>query len=283
MTNRDTRRIDPEQDFFASRFGNAQAISWRNRRFGFLVDPFFDLRLALSKAKQRLNENFRRMPQARVLLVGIEVPGREQDIKEVVNALTRSRHHVTQLIVPMESRGKFDNVNYAISQIDLFRYDWIVVADDDIAVPSGFLDHTLYLAAELDFKMFQPAHRFHSCSTYQVNQRHWNTLARETNFVECGPVFGFHHSTFDSLLPFPNLRWAWGIDVYWSELARRRGWKIGVLDAVPIRHKRPIGRSYGRIAAIEEARAFLSERHVNHCRRRFLTTVRSIYEIELPV
>jgi hypothetical protein len=272
--------VDPEHDFYDSPFGNAQTISWRNRRFGRFVDPFYDARLALSPGKRRLRQSLEQSPKLNVLVVGIAVPGREGDVEAVVNAMRQSRHRVDVSIVPMADRGKFDNVNHALSQVATDRYHWIIVTDDDITTPPGLLDESLFLAAKLDFRIFQPAHRFHSFSTYQVNQRHWNTLARETYFVESGPLLGFHHSTFGALLPFPSLRWAWGIDVYWSDLARRSGWKIGVIDAVPIRHKRRIGRSYGQVAAIEQARAFLGEHKVDHRRQNFLRTIHRLYDLD---
>lgn len=274
--------VDPEHDFYASPFGNAQTVSWRNRRFGRVVDPFFDVRLALSQGKRELRQNLHQSPRLSVLIIGIAVPGREDDIKTVVDAIAQSRHEVDILVVPMGDRGKFDNVNHAISQVDPEKYDWVIVTDDDITTPEGLLDECLFLAMELELKIFQPAHRFHSFSTYRINQRHWNTLARETHFVESGPLLGFHRSTFKSLFPFPALRWAWGIDVYWSELARRLGWKIGVVDAVPIRHKRRIGRSYGQVVAIEQARAFLREHKLDHRRQNFLRNVRKIYALDEP-
>jgi len=278
----DLNRVDPEHDFYASSFGNAQTISWRNRRFGRLVDPFFDARLALNRGKHRLRQSLDQSARLSVLIVGIAVPGREQESETVVKAIAQSRHRVDCRVVPMEDRGKFANVNYALSQVDPTQYDWIIVTDDDITTPAGLLDECLYLSEKLNFRIFQPAHRFHSFCTYQVNQRHWDTLARETRFVESGPLIGFHQSTFKALLPFPSVHWTWGIDVYWSELARRRDWKIGVIDAIPIRHKRRIGRSYGQVVAIEQARAFLAEHKLDHRRQNFLRTIRKVYDLAEP-
>ena len=63
---------------------------------------------------------------------------------------------------------------------------------------------------------------------------------------------------FDALLPFPDLQMGWGLDAYWSALAERKGWKLGVIDAVPIRHTRPVAASYPRDAAVAEADRFLA-------------------------
>ena len=86
-------------------------------------------------------------------------------------------------------------------------------------------------------------------------------MVRETRFVEIGPVVAFHHVTFEALLPFPPLRFGWGLDQHWSALALQYGWRIGVVDATPIRHGlRRIAASYGHDEAIAEARRFLDGR-----------------------
>ena len=84
---------------------------------------------------------------------------------------------------------------------------------------------------------------------------------RETGFVEIGPVTAFHAETFETLLPFPPLRMGWGLDVHWAALARERGWRMGIVDAVPVLHAlAPPAAAYPRDAAIAEARAFLDGR-----------------------
>jgi len=79
--------------------------------------------------------------------------------------------------------------------------------------------------------------------------------------VEIGPVTAFARATFPSLLPFPELRMGWGLDVHWAAIAREQGWRCGVIDAVSIRHRvAPAADAYSREAALAEARAFLAER-----------------------
>jgi hypothetical protein len=53
----------------------------------------------------------------------------------------------------------------------------------------------------------------------------------------------------------------WGLDMHWAALARSHGWRCGVIDAVPVRHRvAPAADSYSRDQAIAEAREFLAER-----------------------
>jgi hypothetical protein len=74
-------------------------------------------------------------------------------------------------------------------------------------------------------------------------------------------VTAFASVTFAVLLPFPELRMGWGLDVHWAAVAREHGWRCGVVDAVSISHvAAPAAASYPRLQAVEEARAFLAER-----------------------
>ena len=52
----------------------------------------------------------------------------------------------------------------------------------------------------------------------------------------------------------------WGLDARWSAIAAERGWPVGVIDATPVRHLRPVAVNYPRDAAIAEAEAFLDGR-----------------------
>ncbi len=79
--------------------------------------------------------------------------------------------------------------------------------------------------------------------------------------MEIGPVTAFGAAALPVLLPFPELRMGWGLDVHWAALALREGWRCGVVDAVPVRHRQaPAGAAYSREQAIEEAREFLADR-----------------------
>ncbi len=67
--------------------------------------------------------------------------------------------------------------------------------------------------------------------------------------------------SLSQLLPFPALRFGWGLDAHWSAVAHRHGWRMGVIDALPVDHGlRRIAASYDREAAAAEARGFLADR-----------------------
>ncbi|MGU3539723.1 hypothetical protein [Methylobacterium sp. A54F] len=202
-----------------------------------------------------------RQAPRRVLLAAVEVPGREADLQAVMTKLSRkTRHHVDVATCRMGPVGKFDNIMQAIAGFDLDAYDWLMIVDDDIDFQDDLLDVMIQLSEQHGLRIAQPAHRFQSYSTFKVTERHWGSLVRETSFVEIGPISLLHRDTFAELLPFPSLRWAWGLDVLWSHVAKRRGWRMGVVDAAPLRHLRPVGKSYDWLSARREAEDFMKRR-----------------------
>ncbi|MFN8204800.1 MAG: glycosyltransferase [Solirubrobacteraceae bacterium] len=140
-------------------------------------------------------------------------------------------------------------------------FDWLLLCDDDVELPDGFLDDLIAAAERLDLTLAQPAHRLRSHAAWSVTRRRGGSLARETAFVEIGPVTLIAAHAFAALLPFPPLRMGWGLDVHWAALARDHGWRLGVVDAVPVLHDAaPAAAAYSRAEAEAEARAFLHDR-----------------------
>ena len=226
-------------------------------------DALLDARRRATLEPSRLAHAARREPprQLRVLAIGVEREDRPNLMRAARAELRRSRHDVEVATCGVGGRGKFENLNALLDAHPLAGRDWLLVLDDDVALPRGFLDQFLFLAERFELKLVQPAHRRRSHAAWRVTRRRAGSVARETGFVEIGPVCAFHRDVFATLLPYPQLKAGWGLDAHWAALAREHGWKIGVVDATPIRHvMRPIADSYRRADAVAEAQAFLAER-----------------------
>jgi GT2 family glycosyltransferase len=155
--------------------------------------------------------------------------------------------------------GKFENLNALIGEGP--TADWIVVVDDDVVLPERFLDRMIVLAERFDLALAQPAQSLASHAAWRVARRRPRSILRETRFVEIGPVTLFRKDAAAQLLPFPPLRYGWGLDLAWAAQARAGGWRLGIADALPVRHETgAVGSAYSAEAAIEEAREFLSTR-----------------------
>jgi hypothetical protein len=139
--------------------------------------------------------------------------------------------------------------------------DWVLVVDDDVALPARFLDRMVGLAEHFGLQLAQPAQSLASHAAWRVARRRPRSILRETRFVEIGPVTLFSRQAAQTLLPFPALRYGWGLDLAWAAEAHENGWRLGIADALAVRHETgTVGSAYSADGAIEEAREFLSTR-----------------------
>ena len=128
-------------------------------------------------------------------------------------------------------------------------------------VPRAFLDRFVGVCEAFDLDLAQPAQTLRSHSAWKVTRRRPATLVRETRFVEIGPVTAFGRAAAAELMPFPELRYGWGLDLHWAAVAAERGWRLGVVDALPVRHESGlVAAAYARQDAVDEAARFLAER-----------------------
>jgi GT2 family glycosyltransferase len=247
------------EDFLSGESGTVGGLDAARRE---VYDRVADARELLSGRRRRLGRAARRFPpRRRVLALGVERPERSELAAAVRAELERSRHDVEVRFGTPGDRGKFENLNRMLAAQPVEEYDWVLVVDDDVVLPRGFLDRLLCLAERFDFQLVQPAHRARSHAAWRVTRRRAGAVARQTPFVEIGPVTAFARTTFATLLPFPDVRMGWGLDLHWAALARRHGWRCGVTDAVAIRHTvAPAGDAYSRQDAVAEARTLLAER-----------------------
>jgi GT2 family glycosyltransferase len=266
---------DLEDDFLSGASGTVGGVDALRRG---VQDEVVNAWEIASGLRLRLNIAARRHPPPRrVLVLGIERPEHGALARVMRAELLGSRHQVELHTGSPGRLGKFENLNRMLVAHPADGYDWLLLVDDDVLLPRNFLDHFLFLAERFSFDLAQPSHRLNSHAAWPLTRRHPFSVARETGFVEIGPVTAFARRTFPTLLPFPELRMGWGLDAHWAALAREHDWRCGVLDAVSIRHRAaPAAAAYSREAAIAEARAFLAERPYLSARetQRTLTTHR---------
>jgi glycosyltransferase involved in cell wall biosynthesis len=230
------------------------------------ADALADAAHRASGRRLRLERAARKSPPTRsVLAVGIERERNRALAAAIRSELERSRHEVRCRFTMQGARGKFENLNMLLDGQPLEgpgSPDWLLIVDDDVALPRGFLDRFLFLAERYSLDLVQPAHAYSSHAAWRVTRRRAVSAVRETRFVEIGPLTAFARSTFSTLLPFPaDLRMGWGLDAHWGALAADRGWRCGVVDALAIRHRAaPAASAYSREEAIAEARVFLASR-----------------------
>lgn len=251
-------RRAPAEDFLSGQSGTVGGLDRVRRE---ILDRSSDGLELLSGRRRRLAAAARSLPARRVLALGITRERHRTLADAVIDELRGSRHQVTVVRREPGQRGKFENLNAMLAEHPPQGYDWLIVFDDDIELPRGFLDGFLFLAERFGLDLAQPAHRRASHAAWKVTRRQPRSVLRETRFVEIGPLTAFAASTFSTLLPFPPLRMGWGLDAHWAAIAKQRGWRCGVIDALAINHRvAPAAEAYSRSQTIAEARAFLLER-----------------------
>jgi hypothetical protein len=213
-------------------------------------------------------------PPLRVLVASVYRPG--SLLADALPRLRSERHDVTLALGAVEAAqgelaehtvaerlggGKFENLNRVLEAGAPLDFDWILAVDDDLRLPPRFLDRFLAVCERFALDLAQPAQTQRSHSAWRVTRRRPASLARETRFVEIGPLTAFGRRAAAGLLPFPELRYGWGLDLHWAAVAAERGWRLGIVDATPVRHESAIvGSSYPRAAAEAEAEDFLASR-----------------------
>jgi GT2 family glycosyltransferase len=202
-----------------------------------------------------------RPARQRVLVAGVARPELASRSAAIAGELSRSRHDVQlRLGAPAAGLGKWANLRATLAAYPPEGCDWLLLVDDDVALPAGFLDSFLLVAEHFGLRVAQPAHAFASHAAWPVTRRRPGLLARRTRFVEIGPVTAIHSEAFGALLPLPELEMGWGLDAHWSARAAEEGLPLGIVDATPIRHLRPVAASYPYAEAVAEADRFLAGR-----------------------
>jgi hypothetical protein len=242
---------------------------------GAISDLALDVRQFAFGTGRVLDREAESGPVRRVLVLGVYLPDGAAHMATAVNRLRASRHRVTFALGALDAAdedlagvtslaglkgGKFANLNRLAATAQPLASDWILLLDDDVALGPNFLNRMIVVAERLGLMMAQPALRRASHAAWEVTRRQAG-LARRTRFVEIGPVVLLHRDVYRALSPFPEEGMGWGLDVHWGALAEQRGWRLGVVDAVPVAHDaRPTGSGYSHSEALDAAKAFLAER-----------------------
>ncbi len=251
----DRPRGDARDDFLS---GESGTVGGQRDRLRALADIALGMRIADQRARAWWTG---RRLRRRVLVLSVVREENAAVHAGAVAQLRRSRCEVVVRSRPPGALAKFDNLNALLDGVELRTFDWVLLLDDDVALPRGFLGSLLVVAERCGLALAAPAHRRRSHAAWPLTRRRWASVARETAFVEIGPVTALRRDAAAVLLPFPaGAGMGWGLDAHWSWLAREHGWRIGIVDLLALAHLvAPAGAGYRREAAVAQARAFLAE------------------------
>lgn len=121
--------------------------------------------------------------------------------------------------------------------------EWLAVVDDDVTFVSGDLDLALAAAGAAGLDVSQPSHSRWSHLSWGATAHRPLSRARLVRFVEQGPVVLLSPPARARLVPFPeDIGMGWGVEVLWSSHDDLR---LGIVDAVTMRHENPVRRTGG--------------------------------------
>jgi hypothetical protein len=248
----------PDPDTFLS--GEHGEVGGRRGLLRRAADVALDRWLRASGTLRRIDAAAAGLPPRDVTVASIYRPPADR-LEAALPQLASDHHRVDLRLGSMEelTGGKFENLNTLIESGS--ERDWLLLVDDDVQLPPRFLDRMVALAELFELHMAAPAQSLASHAAWRVTRRRPRSIVRETNFVEIGPVTLIGRQAARTLLPFPPLRYGWGLDLAWAATAIDEGWRLGIADALPVRHESAtVGSAYPAEAAIEEARTYLSTR-----------------------
>jgi hypothetical protein len=138
----------------------------------------------------------------------------------------------------------------------------LVVCDDDVVFERGSLRELLALTSACGFGLAQPAHAPRSYINHGITRARPLTLARVTTYLESGPLVVITPEWRSRVLPFPEeLGMGWGVNLLWSDL-RHDGCRLGIVDAVSLRHLAPAARAYDATPEAERLRSLMQARGI---------------------
>lgn len=145
--------------------------------------------------------------------------------------------------------------------IEWKSYDWIWLPDDDLDANTDSINRLFELCAQYQLPVAQPALTPDSYFSHGITLHNRYFRLRYTNFVEAmGPCF--ERAYLERCLPiFAESLSGWGTDHIWSQMVPP-GRRAAILDAVQVRHTRPIGGPIYTAAGVDpsqEMRALLQK------------------------
>lgn len=133
---------------------------------------------------------------------------------------------------------RFANLNRALAACPPGPGDWAVLTDDDVMFDRGDLDQAVALAAAAGLDLAQPSHSTRSYLNWSVERHRPASRVRLTRSVGQGPLLILSPYARERVLPLPeDVGMGWGVEAMW---AADRSMRIGIIDAVMVRHLRPV-------------------------------------------
>lgn len=131
---------------------------------------------------------------------------------------------------------RFTNFNRLYHSKPVREDAWVVLADDDFLFVRGSLARTINLMKQANFALAQPGQSVLGWWTSLFNIARPLLVARDTNYVEQGPLVIASPEFAKQILPLPESDgMGWGIEAEWYR-KKEYGVRFGIIDDCRIVH-----------------------------------------------
>ncbi|SFJ06836.1 DUF707 domain-containing protein [Methylobacterium brachiatum] len=134
----------------------------------------------------------------------------------------------------------------------IFDYDYVAFPDDDIVTSWRDLNKIFQLCVDFNLILGQPSLSHDSYISHSILRQQPDKIVRFTNFVEIMTPFFSQSALRRCCGTFHFGPSGWGLDYAWPVILGDPRNRIGVIDAVPVHHTRPVGQSYDTEAACRD-------------------------------
>lgn len=124
------------------------------------------------------------------------------------------------------------------------EYEFIWFPDDDLSISTDAINQLFEIAKNEKLQLCQPA--MTGYISHPITKPSPRLLLRYTNFIEViAPLM--HIETVKVLQPSFTLNFSgWGFDYLWSHLLGNPKNSIAIIDAISMKHTKPVGQDYSR-------------------------------------
>ncbi len=139
--------------------------------------------------------------------------------------------------------GKWDGLHafFTAYPETLQRYDWFWLPDDDIDATPETINRLFDMMEHHGLDLAQPSLTWDSHVSHLLTLQNRACRLRWTNFVEV-MVPAFSRALLRRVLPvFAQCRYGWGMEFLWPRWIEEPRFKTAMIDAVAVRHTRPVG------------------------------------------
>ena len=145
--------------------------------------------------------------------------------------------------IVIQRGGKWDGIYKLFADGELLsRYEYIWLPDDDIAARKKDINATFEMMRQHNLEVAQPALTRDSYFTHFLCMQCPGFTLRYSNFVEIMVPCVSARLLSQALEDFRLSESGFGMDFIWTRLSENPRYKAAILDAVSVRHTRPVGK-----------------------------------------